>query len=63
MKHMTKGCGAPWNRWRKDIKERTRKEYKEYYDNELLTDLVKTYDPIKAMKNEPKRKKEKITGM
>jgi hypothetical protein len=54
LKDMPEGCGVPWNRWRKDIRKRTREEYKEYYDNDLLTDLVSAYNPIKHMK---KRKK------
>lgn len=50
VKNIPKGCGAVWNGWRKDIKERTRKEYIEYYDNELLTDLVSAYDPRRKKK-------------
>ena len=52
MKHMTKGCGAVWNGWRKDVKKRTREEYIKYYDNDLLTDLVSAYDPRRKKKKD-----------
>lgn len=54
VKDMADGCGAPWNRWRREIKERTREDYIEYYDNDLLPDLVRAYDPVRAMKKKKK---------
>lgn len=50
VKDMADGCGVVWNRWREDVKERTREEYIEYYDNDLLTDLVRAYDPRRKKK-------------
>ena len=44
------GCGAPWNRWRKDVKKRDKEEYIQYYDDGLIPDLVRAYDPVRAMK-------------
>ena len=37
------GCGAHWNRWRKDVKKRSKKDYEDYYDKDLIYDLANSY--------------------
>lgn len=52
VKDMADGCGAVWNKWRESVKKHTREEYIEYYDNDLLVDLVKAYDPRRTKKKD-----------
>jgi hypothetical protein len=40
---MGKGCGAPWNSFRKDVKKRNKKEYQDYFDEGLIPDMLR-YD-------------------
>jgi hypothetical protein len=51
VKHlMGTGCGAPWNKWRESVKKRTLTEYKKYYDEEALVDLVTYHDSKRKKK-------------
>jgi hypothetical protein len=49
---MGKGCGAPWNKFRKNVKKRTIEEYRDYYDEEVLSDLVRYYDSRRKKKKD-----------
>lgn len=38
---MMLGCGAPWNMFRRNVKERTKEDFKDYFDNGMIPDMIR----------------------
>ncbi len=35
------GCGVSWNRWRKDVKKRSKKDYTNYLNLDMFNDVMR----------------------